>query len=341
MSPLVDNLPSNLELSLVAPCYNEEHAVGAFFRAVKAELDGLDVSWEIICINDGSRDQTLQQLLAEAERDSRVRVVDFARNFGKEAALTAGLELARGRAVVPIDVDLQDPPELIGAMLAKWREGYDVVYATRAARNSDGIAKKISAACFYRLYNVLTNDTIPNNAGDFRLMDRRVVDVVNTLQERNRFMKGLLSWPGFRQAEVTYKRPSRSGGESKFNYWRLWNFALDGITSFSTVPLRIWTYIGACVALLSFLYAAFLIVRTLALGVDVPGYASLMVVILFLGGVQLISLGVIGEYLGRAYEEVKRRPLYVVRRAYNFADDAEALTPMVQESDGRHVASEN
>jgi polyisoprenyl-phosphate glycosyltransferase len=323
MSSLADGLPDNLELSLIAPCYNEEQTIGAFFRAVTAELDGLGVSWEIICVNDGSRDRTLQCLVAEAQRDSRVRVVDFARNFGKEAALSAGLELARGRAVVPIDVDLQDPPEMIGAMLAKWREGYDVIYATRAARNSDGLIKKMSAACFYRLYNLLTDATIPSNAGDFRLMDRRVVDVVNSLQERNRFMKGLLSWPGFRQAEVTYRRPSRSSGESKFNYWRLWNFALDGITSFSTVPLRIWTYVGGIVSLFAFLYAGFLVLRTLALGIDVPGYASLMVVILFLGGVQLISLGVIGEYLGRTYEEVKRRPLYVVRRTYNCGEDAE------------------
>lgn len=316
-------------LSIVAPCYNEAAAIGAFFRRMREELDKLGVTWEIVCVNDGSRDDTLARLVAEARRDPRVKVVDFTRNFGKEAALTAGLETARGRAVVPIDVDLQDPPELIGEMLARWRAGFDVVYATRAARDSDTFMKRLTARLFYRLYNRLTTVAIPPNAGDFRLMDRRVVEAIKQLPERNRFMKGLFAWPGFRQTEVTYERRPREQGDTKFSYWRLWNFALDGLTSFSTVPLRVWTYLGGVVALLAFLYAAFLVVRTLIYGIDVPGYASLMVVMLFLGGVQLVSLGIIGEYLGRTYDEVKRRPIYLVDRVYDFE---------IADADARHIA---
>ncbi len=312
-------------LSIVAPCYNEAAAIGTFFGRMRETLDQLGVAWEIVCVNDGSRDDTLALLVAEARRDARVKVVDFTRNFGKEAALTAGLETARGRAVVPIDVDLQDPPELIGEMLAKWREGFDVVYATRIARDSDTFMKRLTARLFYRLYNRLTTVAIPPNAGDFRLMDRRVVEAIKQLPERNRFMKGLFAWPGFRQTEVAYERRPREQGDTKFSYWRLWNFALDGLTSFSTVPLRVWTYLGGIVALLAFLYAAYLVVRTLIYGIDVPGYASLMVVMLFLGGVQLVSLGILGEYLGRTYDEVKRRPIYLVDRVYDFeAGDADS-----------------
>jgi len=312
-------------LSIVAPCYNEAAAIGTFFRKMRETLDRLGVTWEIVCVNDGSRDDTLARLVAEARRDTRIKVVDFTRNFGKEAALTAGLETARGRAVVPIDIDLQDPPELIGEMLTKWREGFDVVYATRAARDSDTFMKRLTARLFYRLYNRLTTVAIPPNAGDFRLMDRRVVEAIKQLPERNRFMKGLFAWPGFRQTEVTYERRPREQGDTKFSYWRLWNFALDGLTSFSTVPLRVWTYLGGVVALLAFVYAAFLVVRTLIHGIDVPGYASLMVVMLFLGGVQLVSLGIIGEYLGRTYDEVKRRPIYLVDRIYDYETaDADA-----------------
>ena len=313
-------------LSIVVPCYNEEDALAHFFATMRAELDALGESWEIVCVNDGSRDGTLPRLVAEARSDSRVRVVDLSRNFGKEAALTAGLDLARGQAVVPIDVDLQDPPALIGDMLAKWREGYDMVYATRVERESDTVVKRMTASLFYTFYNRLTTVAIPPNAGDFRLMDRRVVDALRQLPERNRFMKGLFSWPGFKQAEITYTRQQRQHGTTKFNYWKLWNFAIDGLTAFSTVPLRIWTYLGGGIAMLAFVYAAFLIVRTLLYGIDVPGYASLMVVILFLGGVQLISLGIIGEYLGRTYDEVKQRPIYLIDTVYAYTD-ASAAAP--------------
>jgi glycosyltransferase involved in cell wall biosynthesis len=311
-------------LSLVMPCFNEADALTRFFEHVPSVLDDLDVSWEIIAVNDGSLDDTLERLLAAARRDGRVRVVDLSRNFGKEAALTAGLDTARGQAVVPIDVDLQDPPELIGAMLAQWRDGYDVVYAVRRARGSDTRLKRVTANLFYRLYNRMTTVMIPPNAGDFRLLDRRVVEVLKALPERNRFMKGLFAWLGFRQTAIAYDRPARAAGASKFSYWKLWNFALDGLTSFTTVPLRIWTYIGGSIAALAFLYAAFLILRTLIYGVDVPGYASIMVVILFLGGVQLISLGIIGEYLGRTYDEVKARPIYLVDRTYEFTNAPDA-----------------
>ena len=228
--------------------------------------------------------------------------------------MTAGLDFSRGRAVIPIDVDLQDPPEVIGAMLEKWREGYEMVFAIRSRRDSDSHLKSFSARLFYRIYNWMSDVEMPRDAGDFRLLDRRVVDAICSLPERNRFMKGLFVWPGFRQAVVSYERQPRSRGDTKFGYWRLWNFAIDGMTSFSTLPLRVWSYVGGLVALISFLYAIFLIGRTLIYGIELPGYASLMVVVLFLGGLQLLTLGIIGEYLGRTYEEVKGRPIYVVRK---------------------------
>lgn len=320
------------DISIVAPCYNEEEALCSFFHEIKAVLDRLGVRWEIICVNDGSRDRTLALLIAEARQDPRVKVVDLSRNFGKEAALTAGIDRATGQTVVPIDVDLQDPPELIGDMLAKWRQGFDVVYATRAARDSDTFLKKATAKLFYRLYNRLTPVAIPPNAGDFRLMDRRVVEALKTMPERTRFMKGLFSWLGFKQAEITYARPARIEGKSKFNYWKLWNFAIDGLTSFTTVPLRIWTYLGSVIACLSFVYATWLVVRTLVGGVDLPGYASLMVVILFLGGVQLISLGIIGEYLGRTYHEVKQRPIYLINAVHDFSEATSVPTASARQS---------
>ncbi|WP_299443120.1 glycosyltransferase family 2 protein [uncultured Rhodospira sp.] len=304
------------DLSVVVPMYNEEEAVAPFFAEVVPELERLGVSWEIICVNDGSRDRTLDCLLDHRARDKRIVVLDLSRNFGKEAALTAGLEHATGRAVVPMDVDLQDPPALLGEMLAKWREGYDVVFGVRISRDSDTWAKKLTALGFYRLINSISAFKIPENAGDFRLMDARVVADVNRLRERTRFMKGLFAWVGYRQTAVTYSREPRTAGTSKWNYWKLWNFALDGITSFTTAPLRIWTYIGLSVAALSFLYGFYLIVRTLFTGADVPGYASLMVAILFLNGLQMVSLGILGEYVGRLFHEAKQRPVYLLRETH-------------------------
>lgn len=305
-------------VSIVVPCYNEEQALERFFTEVNAVLATLDVDWEVIAVDDGSRDNTLQGLLEIARQDSRIKVLALSRNFGKEAALTAGLDAAEGDVVVPMDVDLQDPPSLLGEMLERWREGYDVVYGVRVSRTTDSAMKRLTAKKFYWLYNKLTTVRIPSNAGDFRLMDYRVVERLRELPERTRFMKGLFAWLGFKSTSVEYARPARAEGETSWNYWKLWNFALDGLTSFSTVPLRVWTYIGVGVSLVSFIYAVFLILRTMIVGVDVPGYASLMVVMLFLGGIQLISLGVIGEYLGRVFVEVKQRPVYLVDRTYHF-----------------------
>jgi len=308
---------SALELTLVVPVKDEEAAVAAFVARVVPILEKLDdpaaKSFEILFVDDGSTDSTWAKLHALNVTDSRVRAISLSRNFGKEAALSAGLDDARGNAVVPIDVDLQDPPEVIGEMVAKWREGFEVVYGVRDNRESDSLPKRLTADLYYRAHNKLSSDKIPEHAGDFRLLDRRVVDVIRAMPERNRFMKGLFAWAGFRQAAVSYHRTERQLGKTKFNYWRLWTLALDGITSASTVPLRIWSYLGGLVALGALLYSAIIVIRTLLFGIDVPGYASMMVAILFLGGLQLLSLGVLGEYVGRIMIETKGRPLYIVR----------------------------
>lgn len=307
-----------VELSIVAPMYNESANVDRFVERIVPVLDRLGLAYEIICVNDASRDDTLARLLARRRRTPALKVVSLARNFGKEVALTAGIDYATGAAVIPIDADLQDPPEVIAELVAAWRSGYDVVYATRRSRQGESWVKRFTANAFYRVLDRVTEVPIPRNTGDFRLMDRRVVDALRHLPERTRFMKGLFAWVGFRQTAVLYDRAPRHAGRTTWNYWRLWNFALDGITSFSTIPLRVWTYVGLGVSLVAFLFAAAVVVRTLLYGADVPGYASLMVVMLFLGGIQLITLGVIGEYIGRIYTEVKGRPLYLVREAFGF-----------------------
>ena len=265
-------------------------------------------------VDDGSEDATLAAILKAHQADPRVRALSLSRNFGKEAALTAGLDHAAGQAVIPIDVDLQDPPEVIGAMLAKWRDGYEVVYGVRTNRESDSLPKRLTADLYYRAHNYLSSDKIPEHAGDFRLLDRSVVDIIKAMPERNRFMKGLFAWSGFRQAAVEYERAPRTVGKTKFRYWKLWTLALDGLTSASTMPLRIWSYVGVVVALFTLLYAVWVVVKTILWGSDVAGYPSLIVAILFFGSVQLISLGVLGEYVGRILIETKRRPLYVVRK---------------------------
>jgi polyisoprenyl-phosphate glycosyltransferase len=308
-------------LSLVVPVFNEAETVGLFLDRVTQVFAGRpEIQVEVVFINDGSSDGTLDCLLACQQRDSRVRIVDLSRNFGKEAAMSAGLKAARGDVVVPIDVDLQDPPELILEMLAKWREGYEVVLGRRVNRDSDSWAKRASANWFYRIHNKIADRKLPENVGDFRLMDRAVVDALSELPESRRFMKGLFAWVGFRTTYVDYARPERVAGTTKFNGWRLWNFALEGVTSFSTDPLRIWTYLGFIVSLMSFVFAMFIAVRVLIQGVDVPGYASMMVAVTFLGGLQLMGIGVIGEYLGRTYLESKRRPVFLVRRIYEPKD---------------------
>jgi glycosyltransferase involved in cell wall biosynthesis len=308
---------SALLVSLVVPVFNEAETVSVFLQTVRQVFDNqASLQLEIVFINDGSTDTTLQRLLEYQRSDKRVRVVDLSRNFGKEAALSAGLEKSSGQVVVPIDVDLQDPPELILEMIAKWREGYELVLARRVNRDSDSWAKRASAAWFYRLHNKIANPKIPENVGDFRLMDRSVVEALKELPESRRFMKGLFAWVGFRTAFIDYARAERVAGSTKFNGWRLWNFALEGVTSFSTAPLRIWTYLGLLVSFISFVFAIFIAVKVLIHGVDVPGYASLMIAVTFLGGLQLIGIGVIGEYLGRTYLESKRRPVFIVRRVY-------------------------
>lgn len=303
-------------LSIVVAMFNEEASIDAFFVAVDAVAARLPLAVEYVCVNDGSRDGTLAKLLAHQANDKRIRIVDLARNFGKEAAMTAGLAHARGNAVVVIDADLQDPPELIEQFVAKWRVGYEVVYGIRASRASDTFAKRITAEAFYKLFNRITSVPIPADAGDFRLLDRKVVDALLMFPERNRFMKGLFAWVGFKQIGVPFVRPPRLQGKTAWNYWKLINFAIDGVTGFSTIPLRVWSYVGAFVSLIGFAYALFLVIRTVISGVDVPGYASIMVTVLFLGGVQLLCLGMLGEYMGRLYMEAKGRPIYIVSRIY-------------------------
>lgn len=312
-----NNLDTVLQLSLVVPVFNEVETVGLFLDRVNQIFkEQPSVHLEYIFVNDGSTDATLVRLLEYQKLDTCIKIVDLSRNFGKEAALTAGLQAAKGQVVAPIDVDLQDPPELILEMIAKWREGYEVVLGRRVNRDFDSWAKRVFSSWFYSIHNKISSPKLPENVGDFRLMDRCVVDALNDLPESRRFMKGLFAWVGFRTAYVDYTRPARVAGTTKFNGWRLWNFALEGITSFSTDPLRIWTYIGLMVSLVSFIFAIFIILKVLIHGVDAPGYASLMVVVTFLGGLQLIGIGVIGEYLGRTYIEAKRRPIFLVRRIY-------------------------
>ena len=314
--PACSDEPHSL-LSLVVPFHNEAPIVDAFFDAVVPVLRAIPrTDYEIVCVNDGSTDSTLEKLLAACEADFRVRVIDLSRNFGKEAALTAGIDEAEGAAIIPFDADLQDPPEVIPRLVARWREGYDVVLAKRTDRRSDTYAKRRTASLFYCVHNAIADIVIPENAGDFRLMSRQVVESLKQLPENRRFMKGLFAWVGFRTAEIAYVRCPRIGGQTKFSGWKLWNLALEGLTSFSTLPLRVWTYIGGITAVFSVLYATYLIVRTWLQGVDVPGYASLITAVLFLGGMQLVGIGVIGEYVGRIYMEAKRRPVYVVRRTY-------------------------
>lgn len=300
-------------ISLVCPFYNESPVLNSFFDRIVPILASLTEDYEIVCVNDGSTDDTLAKLKQASEHLSTIRIVDLSRNFGKEAALSAGLSHALGDAVIVIDADLQDPPELIPKLVDAWRNGSEVVLAHRADRASDSFLKRMSARVFYGTIRLVADSPIPSDVGDFRLMDRKVVAAINSLPENRRFMKGLMSWVGYRTTVVEYVREPRSAGHSKFSGWRLWNLAVEGITAFSIVPLRIWSYLGLLISTAAFLYGSFIVFRTLIYGVDVPGYASLLTVTLFLGGIQLIGLGVMGEYVGRIYMESKRRPAYLVR----------------------------
>jgi polyisoprenyl-phosphate glycosyltransferase len=301
------------EISIAVPFYNEEEAIDSFFEAIVPILQSTGCSFEIVGVNDGSTDNTWELLCKYTEKYPFFRALDLSRNFGKEAALTAALDYCRGLAVIPIDADLQDPPELIPKMIEKWKEGYEVVVARRCSRSSDSMLKRFSAGRFYQIFNLLSEHPITPDAGDFRLMDYRVVVALKQLRESNRFMKGLFSWVGYRTAVLEFDRQPRSAGNTKWSPIKLIGLAWDGIAAFSYFPLRIWTYLGLTISLLSFIYASFLIIRTVVGGIDVPGYSSIMVVMLFLGGIQLIGLGVLGEYLGKVYKEVKQRPIYLVR----------------------------
>ncbi|WP_037076558.1 glycosyltransferase family 2 protein [Rhizobium mesoamericanum] len=305
-------------LSLIVPMYNEEAVIPVFFRTIIPILEALPVQWEIICVNDGSRDKTLSLLTDYNKNDARIKVINLSRNFGKENALTAGLDHASGEALIPIDVDLQDPPEFIPIMVNAWLAGADIVNAARKDRQTDTWAKRTTSRYFYRIVNLISNVELAQDVGDYRLISRRAADAVRSLRERRRFMKGLFSWVGFSVETIYYDRAPRAAGTTKWNYWKLWNLALEGITSFSTVPLRIATYLGLSAAVLSLTYALYLVLDTLFFGNPVSGYPSLMTAILFLGGVQLIFIGVVGEYVGRIHEEVKQRPIYIVASTKGF-----------------------
>jgi polyisoprenyl-phosphate glycosyltransferase len=315
--PLVTVSEQRKKVSIIAPFYNEGEGVDQFYKALCPIFSQIsDLDFEVICIDDGSSDDTLDKLISIAEKDSHFHVIELSRNFGKEAALTAGIDAAAGDAVIPIDADLQDPPELIPEMIKEWYKGAEVVLAQRADRSSDSFLKRKTAGLFYRFHNHLSSLQIPENVGDFRLMDRIAVDALKQLPEQHRFMKGLFAWVGFKTVTLDYVRNPRIAGTTKFSGWKLWNFALEGITSFSATPLKFWTYIGGLGAVATFLYAAFIIARTLIYGIDIPGYASLLVAILFFGSLQLISVGMLGEYIGRIYMETKNRPLYLIRKRY-------------------------
>ena len=303
--------------------YNESEMCGLFFEHTRPIVKEITDDYEFICVNDGSSDDTLSQLENLRESDPRIKIISLTRAFGKEIALTAGIDHATGDAVVPMDADLQDPPELLPQLVERWQQGYDTVLAIRSDRPTDTTVKRFSANIFYRLISRISDVPIPRNAGDFRLLDRAVVDALKGLPERNRFMKGLFAWVGFRQTEVFYVRPQRKAGTSKQKYWGLWNFALEGLLSFSTLPLRVWTYLGFLLALASMTYMTFIIVRTLIYGIELPGYASLVVIVLFFSGLNMIGLGILGEYVGRIFLEVKQRPLYLIRQSYGLNEGAD------------------
>lgn len=310
------------KISIIVPFYNESDGVNQFYNALVPIIDDVsNIDFEIICIDDGSRDDTLEKLIFIAKKDSRFHVIEFSRNFGKEAALTAGIDEAEGDAVIPIDADLQDPPELIPDMIREWLNGSEVILARRIDRSSDSFLKRKTAEFFYRFHNHLSTIKIPENVGDFRLMDRVVVDALKQLPEHHRFMKGLFAWVGYKTFILDYVRSPRVSGTTKFSGWKLWNFALEGITSFSAAPLKFWSYVGGVGALITLIYAIFIISRTFIYGVDIPGYASLLVAVLFFGSLQLISVGMLGEYIGRIYMETKNRPLYLIRRRYGSNDN--------------------
>ena len=316
--PSVTQVP---DVSLLIPVFNEAEALPFLLRELNQVLGQVNLNFEIIFINDGSTDQTLDLLKNISEKDRRIVVVDLSRNFGKEAALTAGLDICRGRAAIPVDADLQDPPDLIPELIAQWEKGYDVVNAVRRSRREDSRLKRYSAHVFYRALGQLSAINLPADTGDFRLLSRPVIDALKAMPERRRFMKGMFAWVGFKSTDVFYDRKARVAGKTTWNYFKLFNLAIEGITSFSSAPLRLAMYLGLGVACLSMVYAGVVIFKTLVWGDAVAGYPSLMVALLFLGAMQLICIGIIGEYLGRVYEESKGRPIYLVKSIYHSQHD--------------------
>lgn len=307
------------KISIIVPIYNEEKVIPIFYQKIGGLIKKYkQFKFEVIFVDDGSLDTSLSQLIKLAKYNKQIKIIEFSRNFGKESAMTAGLEMATGDAVIPIDADLQDPVELIPKMINAWERGAEVVLARRTDRSSDSFLKRTTSNLFYKIHNTISPVKIPNDVGDFRLMDKVVVDGIKCLPEKQRFMKGLFAWVGFKTTTLDYTREKRIAGSTKFSGWKLWNFALEGITSFSSAPLRIWTYIGSFGALISFVYGLITIIKTLVIGNDVPGYTSLIVSIIFFGSIQLIGIGMLGEYIGRVYMETKNRPIYIVRKKYGF-----------------------
>jgi|HubBroStandDraft_6_1064221.scaffolds.fasta_scaffold34484_2 glycosyltransferase involved in cell wall biosynthesis len=304
-------------ISIVAPAYNEERNLPAFLAAMIPMLEGIGEPFEIIFVNDGSRDGTLGMLAAAASQDPRIKVVGLARNFGKDIALSAGLAYATGRAIIPIDCDLQHPPELVPQFVARWREGFDMVIGVRSKRDEEGWLRRTLSQTYYKVMRSMTSVEIPPNAGDFRLLDRKILDVINKMPERHRFMKGIFAWPGFKVSAIEFQANVRANEtRSSWSFFKLWRFALDGLFSFSTAPLKLWTYIGALSAAGAFFYLTVTVIQKLFFGIAVPGYASLLIVLLFFNGLLLISNGIQGEYIARIFEEVKGRPLYVVGQTF-------------------------
>src|SRR5688572_2771365 len=328
-------------LSLVVPAYNEERNIPAFIAAIVPVLEGIGEPFEIIFIDDGSRDGTFGLLAAAASQDPRIKVVGLARNFGKDIALSAGLAHATGRAAIPIDADLQHPPELIPQFVAKWREGFDMVIGVRSKRDEEGFVRRTLSRSYYKVMRSMTSVEIPANAGDYRLIDRKILDVIAKMPERHRFMKGIFAWPGFKVTSIEFQANARANDtRSSWSFFKLWRFALDGLFSFSTAPLKLWMYVGLLSAGAAFVYLAITLIQKLFFGIDAPGYASLLVVLLFFNGLLMISNGIQGEYIARIFEEVKGRPLYVVGQTFGFEEkpkvvsvsELAAVKPVVKEA---------
>jgi glycosyltransferase involved in cell wall biosynthesis len=308
----------NKLISIVTPIYNEKDVLEFFFHELNKCFININYEYEIICVNDGSTDGTFDLLKSITSKNYFVKVINLSKNYGKEIALTAGIDNANGDAVIPIDCDLQDPVSVIPLLIEEWDKGFDIVLARRIDRSSDSFIKRNTSKIFYKLIDKISDVQIPSNVGDFRLMDRKAIIALRGYRERSRFMKGIMASLGFKQTTVEYKRAPRVDGKTKWSYWKLYLLALEGIVSFTSLPLKIWSYLGASVAFGAFIYGAFLIIKTLLFGIDTPGYASLMVVFLFMSGLILLCLGVIGEYLARIFIESKDRPLYIIDEKINF-----------------------